>query len=346
MDATDRYRFPGTEEKRFEVEQPFPWFGKLGLRGKVAEKEAEATQREYEAMQREVIMMVKESYFDLYAVQRSLSITRAEEDLLKRMETIAETKYATGEVSQQDVLKAQTEITMLKQRLLELQQQEATLKAKLNLLMNRPTDAPLGLAVTTPTVEVDADAGELFAMAEKARPEIKSARAEIERSNYERSLMEKEFYPDYRLGVEYRSFHTAEDMVMFTVGFDLPIWRTKYRASVREAEKTIESSKAALEAAEQQTSFDVQDAHFKLLTARRTVNLYKTALIPQAEARFSASEAGYRTGKVNFLDLLESERFLLNARVMAAMAEGNLGMQLARLERAVGMELPKMEGNK
>jgi cobalt-zinc-cadmium efflux system outer membrane protein len=67
--------------------------------------------------------------------------------------------------------------------------------------------------------------------------------------------------------------------------------------------------------------------------------LYKTALVPQAEARFNASEAGYRTGKVDFLDLLESERFLLNARVMTVMAEGNVGMQLARLERAVGTDL-------
>ena len=36
------------------------------------------------------------------------------------------------------------------------------------------------------------------------------------------------------------------------------------------------------------------------------------------------------------MDLLESERFLLNARTMAAMAEGNLGMQQARLERTAG----------
>ena len=39
---------------------------------------------------------------------------------------------------------------------------------------------------------------------------------------------------------------------------------------------------------------------------------------------------------MSFLELLESERFLLNARVMEAMAEGNLGIQLARQERAVG----------
>jgi outer membrane protein TolC len=340
---TDRGNWPNTEEKRVMVSQEFPWAGKLGLRGKVATKEAEAMQREYEAMQREVIMMVKENYFDLYGVQLSLSITRAEEDVLKRMAQIAQAKYGVGEVTQQDVLKAEAEVSMLKARLFELEQQQAVINAKLNQLLNRRADSPLGLAVTAPPIERDPDLERLFAIAEKSRPEIKGAQAQIERSQYERELMKKEFFPDYRLGVEYRSFRTAEDMVMFTIGFDLPIWQTKYRAGVREAEKMIESSTATKEAVQKRTAFDVRDAQFKLLTARRTLDLYKASLIPQAEARFKASEAGYRTGKVDFMDLLESQRFLLSARVMAAMAEGNLGMQAARLERAIGTDLKPVE---
>jgi outer membrane protein, heavy metal efflux system len=346
MDMVNGGNWPNTQEKRVGVEQSFPWFGKLGLKGKVAEKEAKAMQREYEAMQREVISMVKESYYDLYAVQRSLAITRSEEDVLKQMQKVAETKYATGEVTQQDVLKAQAEVSMLKARILELEQQEAVLKAKLNQLLNRRANSPLGLAVTEPQRGFDTNAEQLFELAEKNRPEIKGARAQIQRNQYERDLMKKEFFPDYRLGVEYRNvgvdwsgFTRSDDMLMFTIGIDLPIWQTKYRAGVREAEKMIESSQAGLEAVEKQISFDVQDAGFKLLTARRTFDLYKLSLIPQAEARFSASEAGYRTGKTDFLDLLESERFLLNARVMAAMAEGNVGMEAARLERAIGTDL-------
>ena len=346
MDMVNGGDWPNTGEKRVSMEQMFPWFGKLGLRGKVAEKDAEIVHDDHMTMELEVVTSIKETYFDLYAVQHALSITRTEEEVLERMATVAETRYGTGQVGQQDVLKAQTEITMLKQRLLELQQQETTLKARLNLLMNRPAAAPLGLAVTVPAVEVEADASDLLARAEKYRPEIKGARAEIERSRAQRKLMEKASFPDYRLGVEYRnvgvdfsSFRRADDMIMFTVGIDLPIWRTKYRAGVREADKTIESRRAALEAAQRQTAFDVRDAQFKLLTARRTFDLYKNTLIPQAEARFEASEAGYRTGKVEFLDLLESERFLLTARVMAAMAEGKLGMEAARLERAIGTDL-------
>ncbi len=346
MNSTDNGSFPDTHEKRFMVEQTFPWFGKLGLKGKVATKEAEVTQREYEAMALEVVMQVKENYSDLYAVQESLAITHAEEDVLRRMEKIAETKYATGVVNQQDVLKAQAEISMLKARLLELEQQETVIQAKINELLNRQADAPLGLAVTAPTVQDQPALQRLFALAEKSRPEIKGAQAQMERDQRERELMKKEFYPDYKLGVEYRNIDRGDDMVMFTVGIEIPIWQTKYRAGLRAADKMVESSRAALEAVERRTSFDVRDAQFKLETARRALDLYKTALIPQAEARFNASEAGYRTGKVDFLDLLESERFLLNARVMAAMAAGNVGVQQARLERAIGADLTQVEGMK
>jgi outer membrane protein, heavy metal efflux system len=339
----DDFSFPRTQETRVEIEQTFPWFGTLDLRGKVAEKDAAIVHHEHETMELEVVASVKEAYFDLYAVQLSLSITHAEEDVLEEMETITESKYATGAVSQQDVLKAQAEITMLQQRLLELEQQETTAKAKLNLLLNRPADSPLGLAVTPPSMEFEADTGKLFALAEKERPEIQRAQTEIQRNETQRNLMKKEFFPDYRLGLEYghmdsgyTDFSRSENVLMVTIGVDLPIWRTKYRAGLREAEKMLESSQADLEAAEKQIAYDVQDAHFKSLTARRTVDLYKNSLIPQAEARFKASETAYRTGQVNFLELLESERFLLNARVMEAMAEGNLGIQLARQERAIG----------
>lgn len=352
QNGVDNFNFPNTQETRVEVEQTFPWFGKLGLKGKIAEKNAAVTKYEFEAMQREVVMMVKENYFDLYAVQQALTITRSDLEVLKRMAQIAEKMYSTGERTQQDVLKAQTEVTMLQQKLLEYDQQEAVLKAKLNLLLNRPADSTLGLAVTAPTVEAEPQLERLFAMAEKARPEVKKASADIQRSQYERELMQKEFFPDYRLGLEYghmnmgfSDFSNSENVMMFTIGFDLPIWRTKYRAGVREAEKMIEAGQAELQAAKQQTSYDVREAQFKLLTARQSLDLYRKQLIPQAKARYESSEAGYRTGKVDFMDLLESQRFLLSARVMAAMAEGNVGMQAARLERAIGTELPKTKEN-
>lgn len=349
--GADNFKFPSTQEARIEIEQTFLWFGKLDLRGKMATKEAEAMQRDYEAMARETVMMVKETYFDLYGVQQSRTITRNDQGILEQMLKVTESQYATGKRQQQDVLKAQTEITMLKQKLLDYDQQEATLRAKLAQLMN--TDTVAGLAVTTPTEQLTTELPALLAAAGKARPEIKKAEAEIQRSRYERDLMKKESLPDYRLGVEYghmdagyTDFSMSENIVMLTFSIDLPIWQKKNRAGVREAEKMIASSEAALQSTRRQVAFDVQDATFKLRTARQTLELYRKELLPQSETRFKASEAAYRSGGGNFLELLESERFRLNARVMTAMAEANLGMQAARLERAIGTDLPQTEEKK
>ncbi len=339
MDPAADFRFPDTAEQRIGVEQTFPWFGKRGLRGAVAGKEAEAMLSDYQAMRREVIMMVKETYYDLFALQQVLVITRAEENVLKRVEEIARTKYSTGSVEQQDVLKAQAEITMLQQRLIELEQQEDVLKAKLNQLLNRAPDSPLGQTRTPPPAHESPEIEHLLDMAGKTRPEIQTARVRVEQAALERKLMAKEFFPDLKLGVESRTFEEGEDMLMVMAAADLPIWWKKNRAGVREAERMAGSARARLEAEQKTAAYDVQDAYFKLRTARRSLDLCRQALIPEAEARFAASEAGYRAGKVGFLDLLESERFLLEARVMAAMTEGNVGMQMARLERAVGTDL-------
>jgi outer membrane protein TolC len=339
MDMASGGTWPNTSEKRFMVQQEFPWFGKRALMERIAAEDAEAMQREFETMTREVVMMVKESYFDLYAVQQVITITRDEQDVVRRMEKVAETMYATGDRSQVDVLKAQAEITMLKQKLLDFQSRESTLKAKLNMLLNRRADSPFGVAVTPPETEFSGSLDTLFAVAATNRPEVKAAQAQVERYELEKKLMAKESLPDYKLGLEYRDIAASDNMVMFTISVDLPVWRSKYRAGVFEAEKMRASSQAAREAAERQSDFDVQDSAFKLQTARRELELLRMELIPQAEARFDASEAGYRTGKVDFMDLLESERFLLGAKMMVAMTEGNTGMQAARLERAVGREL-------
>jgi outer membrane protein TolC len=338
MDMADGGRWLDTNEKRIMVQQEFPWFGKRALREGIAVKEAEGMQRDLEAVTRDVVMQVKESFYDLYAIRQVLSITHEEQAVLVRMAKVAETRYASGNGSQADLIKAQTEITMLKQRLLDVQVQESTVKAKLNTLLNRRADEPIGPLAQPPAVGAPGEASRLFADAARNRPEVLATQRQIERYGLEKKLMEKEFRPDYKLGLEYRNIQSEDNMLMFTVSVELPIWQPKYKAGVREAERMQASSQAALEAAERQSAFDVQDAHFRLQTALRTLNIYRTELVPQAEARFSTSEAGYREGKVDFLDLLESERFLLNTKVMTVMSEGAAGVQAARLARAVGID--------
>jgi outer membrane protein TolC len=337
MDMAEGGDWPDTNEKRVMLQQAFPWFGKRKLRERIAAKDAEAMEHELEAMSREITMQVKESYYDLYAEQQVIAITRQEALVLQRLAETAQTLYATGTREQTDLIQAQTEVTMLSQNLLERLARETTLKARLNTLLNRRADAPLPALEKPPEPVASAEAATLFEQAAADSPEVRAAQSQVERFELERRLMAKEAAPDYRLGLEYRDFRDNDSMMMFTVSVDLPIWFEKNKAGVREAEKMRQSSEAAREAAKRENAFDVQDAHFRLDTSRRMLALIRRELIPQAEARLNAHEAAYRTGKADFMDLLESERFLLETKLMAVRTEAEIGMQAARLERAVGM---------
>ena len=340
MDSVDSGRWPYTAEKRLMVQQEFPWFGKRDLRERLAAKDAEAAQRDLDVAALDVVLRVKENFYGLYAVQRVQGVIRSEQEVLGHMVKAAETRYATGSAPQGEAIKAQTEATLLTQRLWELQSQENTLRATLNALLNRRADEPLGPLATPPTPDPGQtdNVPALFATAVTNRPEVRAAQTQIDRYALQARLMEKEAYPDYKLGLEYRGIDAENDMLMFTVSVELPIRETKYRAAVREAEYMREASEAARATAERQSELEVQDAQFKLLNARRTLDLYRGELLRQAEARFKASEASYRTGQTDFLDLLESERLLLNIKTMAVQAEGEVGAAAARLERAVGTQ--------
>jgi outer membrane protein TolC len=51
------------------------------------------------------------------------------------------------------------------------------------------------------------------------------------------------------------------------------------------------------------------------------------------------TEAGYKTGKASFLDLLDSQRSLLKIKIGFYRAVADHMKNLADLERAVGIEL-------
>ncbi len=341
MDGASIGNFPNTEEKRFEVQQAFPWFGKRSLREHVAAQDALVMEQDYGALVRETVREVKETYYELRAVRQVMRITRKEADVLQQLESVVKTVYASGKAPQADLLKVQAEQTMLSQRLLELETSDNSLQSKLNVLMDCDPGTPLVLAENpTPfAFGPESTLDQLQSLAARQRPEIGRARAELERARTARRLMAREYFPDYSLGLEYRSYSDSPDMAMFMIGLELPVWQGKYRAGVREAEKTIAANEAALKAVNNRVLQEVQQAQVNVVKSRQSLQLYQQALIPQAIARFNASEAGYRTGQVGFLDLLESERFLLNARSMTAMAEGNVGVQIARLEQAVGDSL-------
>ncbi|HWC60231.1 MAG TPA: TolC family protein [Verrucomicrobiae bacterium] len=337
----------GAMNQRVGVAQKIPFFGKRSLAASKATQEALLAMWEYQTLARELVMRSKIAYYDLYRVDRSREILTAQLELLDPIVKTAQSRYEAGKANQQDVLKAQVATTEIQNRLLDLTQQRKAALARLNALRNAPQESELDVfsSLDSPPLPPRQAA---FEIAEQYRQELQAAGVAIQRDEIALKLAKKDRWPDFTFGVDYTQINpnifqnppdNGQDAVQGFVSINIPLWFGKLKAERREAEQRLEASRAAQENAQNTVSSEVQDAWFRAQVSRDQVTLYETSLLPRAEQTFDASRAGYETAKVSFIDLLDSERALLNFRLGLVMSETDLAKALAALERAVGVDL-------
>ena len=132
----------GFSEVYVGITQEFPFYGKRKLLEKVAEKEAEGEAWKYEFTRLRILADLKVAYYDLFYWNQALETLRKDVQLLEKFSQIASALYRVGKGSQADVLRAQTELSRLQERIEVVEQRKAIAEAQINALLNRPTDTP------------------------------------------------------------------------------------------------------------------------------------------------------------------------------------------------------------
>ena len=337
----------GPQRNKISLSQSIPFFGKLSLKGKIAERGAFVLEEQYNRARAEVILEVKVSYYTLYWLDNVIQISQEEKEVLKRLARIAQKKYETGQANQQDVLKAQLEISKVEDKIMSLNQTRKAAASELNALLNRSPDFPVNTAKEPEIYPFGDDVETLYQLAEEERPEMRKARRIIEMNEESLRLAKKNYYPDFKIMLDYvdigggttGQIEDGRDAWMGSIGINIPIWRGKLHAAEAEAVLQLKASQERYAEIKNETLSRVSSLHFEAKTAEDQINLYKYSLLPQAEQAFKASEVSYLAGKVDFLNLLDSERMALMVKTGYHKAISDYGMSLARLERAVGKEI-------
>lgn len=252
------------------------------------------------------------------------------------------------------MLKAQVELSDILNELITLEQLKETAVARINTLLNRHPEIPLGTPEEVDIIELNVTIEELYQKAEQISPELTIFKHLIERDKAAYKLSKKNYYPDFTFGFNYNLVNDlpssalsspvgeSRDSYTGTLSINIPIFqKRKYDAGVREANARLKSSKRAYRNVENETLFGVKDFHFRMQTAERLVKLYRDSIIPQAEQSLKAAEIGYQAGRVDFLNLIDSQRILLDFQLAYYRAIADFGTNLSELERVVGIELTK-----
>ncbi len=330
------------------ITQQLPFWGKRAIKQEIAQYEAESYRWSVEERKLELARMVKETYYQLYAVDKSLEIVEKNLQLLGDFVTIAESKYSVGQGVQQDIYKAGLEKSKMLDMQITLRQQRKSLEANLNYLLYRPGSTPVGSIADFTLPKLSLSAEQLKELAVEKRPQIKSLSELVNKGQASHRLAQKEFYPDFNLSLEYMFREKiATEMVsdpgydMFTVGVtvNLPFQQERRRAML--AESTSETSMAVEEVNGLKNSigYTINDTLAQLERRWRLVELYKGGIIPQAEQSLGSAVISYRVNKVDFLTLLDGRMDLFNYERELYESQAEYMMKLAQLEAAVGVEL-------
>jgi len=337
----------GPQEHKYGIAQKIPFPAKLGMK-KIAESRHQGMFKEsYEAAKREIIKNVKFVYYDMFWVDKAIQVTEGEKAILENMESVARKKYESKFAPQQDVIKAQVELSKLINKLLYLRQNRKSLEAKLNSILNRETNIPVGQLEDVELMEFNYELSELHVMAGESRQELVAARLNIERAEYEKSLAMMDYIPDVIVGFEYIQVGKGEtlqpndgqDAWMASFAVTVPLWFDRISNKIKEKKALLESTRKNYTNVQNDVYYEVEDMYFKIGTYKDVIRLYETALIPQSEQSFDASKTGYETGRVDFLNWLEAERVLLQTTLAYYKSIVDYQKSIAYFERVIGKDL-------
>lgn len=329
--------------RQFGVSQEIPFPGKLGLQRRVAATEAEAERWNAEDTRKQLIAELKMAYVEYVYINRGLDVVRRSKERLDQFRQIAEAQFRVGQGLQQDVLKAQVEISMILEREAMFTQERDALRARINGLLFRSPDTPLDSTATYEAAAVLPSIDELRRLVQQKYPALKRDERVIDRGQQALSLANKEVLPDFAVNVTSQKF-TGDMPWMYGVDFmvRLPVfWQRKQRPMIAEAAAALESGRRmrdnTLSTAIAQTSSE----YLAATTSRRLADLYTDSTLPQARLALESSLASYQVGRLDFLSVLTNFLTVLTYELNYEEQTARAGQALARLEPLTGLELVK-----
>lgn len=324
---------------KYTVLQRFPWWGTRDLRRGVARSGVDEARERLRAAGAELRAQVKNAFAGHFYSSHARRLTAEVLELMRDLERIAQTRYATGLAPQQDVIKAQTEQTTLRMELIAIESERRQTRARLNAVLNRPNDAPLADPGVLRAPPAALDAAQLEQRARQVNPQLAAQAAQIRAAQDGEQLVVKNRYPDLTVGVSPMQRDDRIDRWELMFEVNVPLQRQARRDREREAAATRDAARQRALATAAQISGELHQALAGFDAAREREQLLRSTLVPQAEATFNAALASYQTGKVDFATLLDAQRGIRAARMDQLKARVEVDARLTEIERLIGEDL-------
>lgn len=325
-------------QNMFMVTQALPGPGKRGLRTQVARSGVAIAKDQLAAAQLRVRVEVQKAFYGLLAAQDEMQIHEVHVAIARQAIEAARIRYTTGTVPQQDLLKAQLELTRLGEHMIRFSRDAEVARARLNTLLDRAPSSALRIRGDYEVASALPSEASLEKEANEVRPDLLEAAAAVSKAKQQQALAKKAYVPDFTIAAGYMLMPPSNAMrntYMVEGSMTLP-WldHRKHDAEIAAAAATEQD--AELAALRTDVFGQISEARAETAAAQKYAALYQNSLRPQAEATLHAAVIAYENNQSDFLNLLDSQMAVIDLDLASLQALADFSARLADLEMAVG----------
>ncbi len=340
LDSFDISQEP-TTQLRLGVQQSFPKGDSLELKQEQSQWRAKEELARANDRLGKVKLNIREDFLNLYYQVEAARIIKSSRKLFLQLVDITEAHYASGRVNQQDVLRADLELSRLDDRAINIQTKEEVLRSRLSQWLGDASWQPIAhdfpILPEFPEIE---DLNKLITR----HPSIAVETAKLEASKQGVFIVKQEYKPGWSLGLEYRKRFGENpdnseraDMMAAMVTLDIPLFTEK-----RQDKRVVASEEKMLAVRLARDDklrmlkrlYDSNQAKLKGLDLRR--NKYKSDLIKSAKNNSKAALKAYQSGVTEFTNLMRAHITELDIRLSDLRVRVDRALALTQLLYVTG----------
>jgi cobalt-zinc-cadmium efflux system outer membrane protein len=301
------------KEYSFGIEQGLEFPGKRALRGEIGRFGEDLAALALDKARLLLSARVKKAYYKAVLSRRTLESLENASSLLDQFIENILVKYRTGGASYSDVLRAKVEKARIRNQIIAEQKEGATARAELNLLLGRKGDEFMLLTTDLAYLPLDKDLPTLKDEARTTSPTLKIVTSKRRQSETGLKLAFKSRLPDFLLGLYFPSLKT--DAWGFSVGISLPLWGTKQKGEIMEAEAVNEIALISAEKEERRIMARLETAYSSVRAAEEQLKIFEQQLLKDIEDDVKLGISNYQYGKIEFFSLLDLYRTFAAVRL-------------------------------
>lgn len=317
------------------IEQEIPLSGIRGHRRNAALADANRTRADASRVILDVAAEAVNAYLMLHERRRITALVGEQLTFARDVVSAANARYASGTAPQSDVLRAEVEVARLAATAVALAAEVRGDEAMLNTALARDADLPVP-ALAAPALAQPLPSWTAIRNALGSRPELAAGRAEIARAEADIEVMRDMGSPMATIRTGPSSTMAEGTGWMAMVGISIPLWRSKVKAGVAEAQAMRAMSEADLRAMARMIEGDAAAALTQLHAARDRQAAITQDVLPRARMAIEPAVASYSAGQLPLVSVIEAIQALWLVQSDLIAADTQLGLAWARLGRALG----------